>query len=82
MLFQGQEFLEGGWFRDTVPLDWHLQEDFQGIVRLYRDLIALRLNRHGYSRGLCGRGINVHHLNDSQDLSLFVAGIRAVLATM
>lgn len=22
MLFQGQEFLEGDWFRDTVPLDW------------------------------------------------------------
>ncbi len=22
MLFQGQEFLEGEWFRDTVPVDW------------------------------------------------------------
>ncbi len=24
MLFQGQEFLSGGWFQDTVPLDWDL----------------------------------------------------------
>ena len=71
MLFQGQEFLEGGWFQDTVPLDWELRDDFQGIVRLYRDLISLRLNRSGYSRGLCGRGINVYHVNDLQNTLAF-----------
>jgi 1,4-alpha-glucan branching enzyme len=71
MLFQGQEFLEGGWFRDTVPLDWDLRDEFQGIVRLYRDLIALRLNRQGHSRGLCGRGIHVYHVNDAQNLLAF-----------
>jgi len=71
MLFQGQEFLEGGWFRDTVPLDWDLRDDFQGIVRMYRDLVALRLNRKGFSRGLCGRGINVTHLNDPQNVLVF-----------
>ena len=27
MLFQGQEFLEGEWFRDTVPLDWDQSQD-------------------------------------------------------
>ena len=43
MLFQGQEFLEGGWFRDTVPVDWDQRDEFRGIVRLYRDLIRLRL---------------------------------------
>ena len=47
MLFQGQEFLEGEWFRDDVPLDWDLSREFRGIVRLYRDLIALRLDRRG-----------------------------------
>ena len=26
MLFQGQEFLQGGWFQDTVPLDWDQSE--------------------------------------------------------
>jgi len=71
MLFQGQEFLEGGWFQDTVPLDWDLSEEFRGIVRLYRDLISLRLNRKGHSRGLCGRGIRVHHLNDPQNMLAF-----------
>lgn len=71
MLFQGQEFLEGGWFQDTVPLDWELRDDFHGIVRLYRDLVHLRLNRQGHSQGLCGRGINVYHLNDEQNMLAF-----------
>ena len=52
MLFQGQEFLQGDWFQDTVPLDWDQSETFRGIVRLYRDLIRLRLNRSGVTRGL------------------------------
>ncbi|MGE3313714.1 MAG: alpha-amylase family glycosyl hydrolase [Planctomycetaceae bacterium] len=68
MLFQGQEFLEGGWFQDTVPLDWDLKDDFSGIVRLYRDLVRLRLNRDGFSRGLCGRGIRVSHVHDDNNM--------------
>jgi len=64
MLFQGQEFLEGEWFRDTVPLDWDQRDEFRGIVRLYRDLIHLRLNRDGRTRGLCGQFTQVHHLNE------------------
>ena len=56
MLFQGQEFLEGGWFRDDVPLDWDLCREFRGIVRLYRDLIALRLDRRGADPGAAGAG--------------------------
>ena len=27
MLFQGQEFLQGDWFQDTVPLDWDQSDD-------------------------------------------------------
>jgi 1,4-alpha-glucan branching enzyme len=68
MLFQGQEFLEGGWFRDTVPLDWDEAEDFRGITRLYRDMIRLRLNKDGTSRGLAGRGINVQRIDESVKL--------------
>jgi len=64
MLFQGQEFLEGGWFRDTVPVDWDQREEFHGIVRLYRDLIRLRLNRDGLTRGLCGQYTQVYHLHE------------------
>ncbi|MBN1136149.1 MAG: alpha amylase C-terminal domain-containing protein [Anaerolineae bacterium] len=66
MLFQGQEFLEGDWFRDDCPLDWDQRDEFHGIVRLYRDLIRLRLNRDGLTRGLCGQFLQVYHLHDER----------------
>src|SRR6185369_9842555 len=71
LLFQGQEFLEGEWFRDTVPLDWDQRDEFRGIVRLYRDLIRLRLNRDGFSRGLCGQFTQVFHLNEERKVIAF-----------
>ncbi len=71
MLFQGQEFLQGAWFRDDVPLDWDLNADYHGIVRLYRDMARLRLNRDGASRGLCGQFLNVFHVNDMNDMIAF-----------
>ena len=64
MLFQGQEFLQGDYFRDDVPLDWAQNDDFQGIVRLYLGLIRLRRNLDGVSAGLSGQGAQVLHLND------------------
>ncbi len=71
MLFQGQEFLEGAYFRDTVPVDWHQSEEFRGIVRLYRDLIALRLNKQGFTQGLCGQFTQVYHLNEERKMLAF-----------
>jgi 1,4-alpha-glucan branching enzyme len=71
MLFQGQEFLEGEWFRDTAPLDWDQRDEFHGIVRLYRDLIRLRLNRDGFTRGLCGQFTQVYHLNEESNVIAF-----------
>lgn len=71
MLFQGQEFLQGEWFRDDTPLDWDMNEQYKGIVRLYRDLIALRLNTKGYSRGLCGQFLNIHHVNEADKILAF-----------
>jgi 1,4-alpha-glucan branching enzyme len=71
MLFQGQEFLEGGWFRDTVPVDWHNRDEFRGIVRLYRDLIALRLNRGGRTRGLCGQHVQMIRVDDANHVIAF-----------
>lgn len=68
MIFQGQEFLEGGWFRDTVPIEWNLDDKFHAIVRLYRDLIRLRRNVERHSRGLCGRGITVSHQSEDNDM--------------
>jgi 1,4-alpha-glucan branching enzyme len=71
LLFQGQEFLEGEWFRDTVPVDWEQNDEFHGIVRLYRDLIRLRLNRDGFTRGLCGQFTQVHHLQEESKIIAF-----------
>lgn len=68
MLFQGQEFLTGGSFGDTVPVDWDQREEFHGIVRLYRDLIRLRRNRDGFTRGLSGQYTRVHHLDEERKI--------------
>ncbi len=67
MLFQGQEFLIGGWFDDTVPIDWDQSEDFGGISRLYRDLIALRLDESG----LRGRHVDVFHVEEDRKIVAF-----------
>lgn len=71
MIFQGQEFLQGEWFRDDVPLDWDLKEDYSGIVRLYRDLIRLRRSTKGLTNGLTGQGILIHHLNEAENVLAF-----------
>ncbi|HMT13222.1 MAG TPA: alpha-amylase family glycosyl hydrolase [Aestuariivirga sp.] len=71
MIFQGQEFLQGEWFRDDVPLDWDLNEEFSGMVRLYRDLIRLRRNHGGVTAGLRGQFVTVHHVNDAMNVLAF-----------
>ena len=71
MLFQGQEFLQSGWFQDTVPLDWDLKDTHEGLLGLYCDLIRLRLNKTGTTRGLSGQHVNVHHVNDHDKLVAF-----------
>ena len=71
MIFQGQEFLRGGWFDDSRGIDWSEQKDCEGIVRLYRDLIRLRRNSSNISAGLTGQRIEVHHLNDADKLIAF-----------
>ncbi len=71
MVFQGQEFLQGEWFRDDTPLDWHQREEYHGIVNLYRDVINLRLNRQDRTRGLTGQQVQVYHVNDDQNVIAF-----------
>ena len=68
MIFQGQEFLEDDWFHDQDPLDWSKRKRFAGIMRLYQDLIALRLNRKNCTAGLCGQGVDVFHVNDEHNV--------------
>lgn len=68
MLFMGQEFLENGWFADNDPLDWSKATTFAGIRALYRDLIAMRKNADGVTRGLTGQNTNVFHVNNDWKL--------------
>jgi 1,4-alpha-glucan branching enzyme len=48
-----------------------LSDEFSGILRLYRDLVHLRLNRAGHSYGLCGRGVKAYHVNEETKLLAF-----------
>ncbi len=71
MIFQGQEFLEDGYFQDTVPLDWARLKTYEGINLLYRDLIRLRRNWFSQTRGLCGQHISVYHVNNTAKVIAF-----------
>ena len=71
MIFQGQEFLEDRWFQDKVPVDWSKAAGEDGILRMYRDLIALRRNLAGVTRGLCGQHVHCFHFNDEAKLLSF-----------
>ena len=71
MIFEGQELLEDHWFQDTVPIDWSRVEDEHGILGMYRDLIALRRDLLGITRGLCGQNIHVYHFDDGAKVIAF-----------
>jgi 1,4-alpha-glucan branching enzyme len=59
MFFQGQEFLQCGWFQDSKSLSWHHLESYEGIVHLHKDLIAKRLNINGEGTALIGSNTQV-----------------------
>ena len=65
MLFQGQEFMEGGAFNDWQALDWSKAGRHAGIIEAYRHLIDLRKNSHGVSNGLGGKDINLMHVDEN-----------------
>lgn len=64
MLFQGQEFLEDGWFDDTVPLDWDKRQDYRGVLRVYRDLIRLRRSLQKTCHGLRGSNLELLRVDE------------------
>jgi 1,4-alpha-glucan branching enzyme len=71
MLFQGQELLEDRWFDDAVALDWEKASTNRGILRLHRDLIALRRARDGATRGLRGSHVAILRAdNDAKVLAM------------
>jgi acyl-CoA synthetase (AMP-forming)/AMP-acid ligase II len=51
-------------------LDWRAKTGrvFAGILALYRDLIRLRRDRDGTTGGLRGQNVNVHHVNDDDNV--------------
>lgn len=71
MIFQGQEFLEDGWWNDKDLLDWSKESTYAGILKMYRDMIHLRRNWFDNTRGLRGQNVNVHHINDSDKVMAY-----------
>lgn len=71
MLFQGQAMLADGFFSDDQPLNWRRADEYSGLIHLYRDLIALRRNLHGTTRGLTGQHTDVYHINNEAKLVAF-----------
>ena len=65
MIFQGQEFLEDGYFAAEDRLDWNKATTYSKVTDLYRSLIRLRRNLDGTSRGLSGASTNVFHVNNN-----------------
>ena len=72
MLFQGQALLEDKWFSDNDPLDWSRLDRFDGVVQMHRDLIRLRRNIEGNSRGLQGGHTQVLTANDNDKVLAFL----------
>jgi 1,4-alpha-glucan branching enzyme len=68
MIFQGQEMLETRAFTFNTPANIDFTRatnaKFKGIVGMYHDLIALRLNSAGRTVGLTGQHLNVFHVDN------------------
>ncbi len=78
MIFQGQEFLSFGKFDDVTPLDWEMTKNFNGINKMYRDLIRLRKAENGRSKGLTGSGTKILHYNED-NLVLVYARVHSAI---
>ncbi|SEA57208.1 1,4-alpha-glucan branching enzyme [Bowdeniella nasicola] len=74
MLFQGQEFLEGEWFRDTVPLDWEQAWELRDLTQMFRDVISLRRNLYGESVALQGSQTNIIIADNEAKVLAFTRG--------
>jgi len=59
MLFQGQLLNQGGWFKDNEPINWKNSETNKGLVAMGRDLVHLRRNLTGVTKGLIGQHARV-----------------------
>lgn len=64
MLFQGQEFIEDEYFKDTEALDWGKLEKHEGIETLISDIIHLRTGERLGGKGLRSQHIEFLHVNN------------------
>jgi 1,4-alpha-glucan branching enzyme len=72
MIFQGQEFHETLPFHDDIPLRWQRTKSHRPILLAYADLIRLRRNKSGTTRGLMGVGVHVHHLDNDNKVIAYM----------
>ena len=72
MLFQGQALLEDKWFSDQDPLDWSRKDQFSGVFNQYQDLIRLRRNLTGRTRGLQGQHTQLLTLHEGDKVMAYL----------
>ena len=68
MIFQGQEFLEDGYFKDTEELNWDKLNRLEGIDQLSADLIKLRTGETPGAEGLKGQHTEIIHFNQENKI--------------
>ena len=68
MLFQGQAVLEDKWFDDNDALDWNKFKEHKGFAQSVRDLINLRRNTKGKTKGLTSQFVETIELNNDDKI--------------
>lgn len=63
MIFQGCEILDWRRWSDGTSLDWTMKQRFPKLFQYYCDLVRLRTNTAGRTRGLCGANAHVIQAN-------------------
>jgi len=71
MLFQGQDVAEDRWFDDRTPVDWDKAHRHAGFLHLTRQLVGLRRNVTGRTRGLSGRHTHVIRADENRKVLAF-----------
>jgi 1,4-alpha-glucan branching enzyme len=68
MIFQGQPLLEDKWFSDSDPIDWSRLEKFSGFANLHKELIHLRRNWFGVTKGLQGQNVEIIRVDNEKKI--------------
>jgi 1,4-alpha-glucan branching enzyme len=86
MIFQGQEMLEDGFFEDTDPIDWKNINKHSKFIAFFKELIALRSNFYGNTKGLQSQNIQTIHLDNQNKIYAFhrfdVGGVKDSVVTV